>query len=95
MRQTRPRLDEIEGALTAAGGSCRLVRFAEKEERDTPAQNLERVRQRVDSWSWEIPDDVFAECLAKLEPWYRRHYGDMDRELVLPVSYELEVWRFS
>lgn len=95
VRRTRPRLEEIQGALAAVGGTCRLTPFAEDETRETPTQNLERVRQRTDSWSWEIPDDVFDETLAKLEPWYRRHYKDMDQDLTQRVSYELELWRFS
>ena len=90
-----PRPEEIESNLNDAGGSCRIVSFAISEERRTPAQNLDQIRRRIDSWSWEIPDDVFATCLARLEPWYRRHYGDMDRDIVQQVSYELEVWSFS
>lgn len=87
-------VERVHATLRALGGSCRLETVAEGEERRTPAQNLDRIRGRIDSWSWEIPDDVFADCFAEFEPWYRAHYVEMDRELAQPVSYELEVWSF-
>ncbi len=92
---TRPSTDEIRGTLQTLGGSCRVVPFAEGEIRRTPAQNLERIRNRVDSWTWEIPEDLFAECLSELESWYSRHYSNMDEEIVRPVAYCLDVWRFG
>ncbi|MGA2286495.1 MAG: class I SAM-dependent methyltransferase [Dehalococcoidia bacterium] len=93
--RVRPSADEIHSALRALGGSCRIVTFAEGEVRRTPEQNLERIRSRSHSWTWEIPDDLFAECLAEFEQWYRHHYGNMDKELVRHLSYSLEVWRFD
>jgi ubiquinone/menaquinone biosynthesis C-methylase UbiE len=93
--RARPSADEIHSSLHALGGSCRVVTFAEGEVRRTPEQNLERIRSRSHSWTWEIPDDLFAECLAEFEQWYTRHYGNMDQELVRPVSYSLEVWSFD
>jgi ubiquinone/menaquinone biosynthesis C-methylase UbiE len=93
--RARPSADEIHSSLHALGGSCRVVTFAEGEVRRTPEQNLERIRSRSHSWTWEIPDDLFAECLAEFEQWYRHHYGNMDKELVRPLSYSLEVWSFD
>ncbi len=92
---SRPQREQIRGALLAAGGSCRTQTCAEYEERSTPAQHLDRIRNRVENCSWEIPEHAFAACLKEFEPWYRRHYGDMDGELAQAVSYELEVWSFG
>jgi SAM-dependent methyltransferase len=90
-----PYSETIRTALRALGGSPRLRRYAEGKERHTPAETLDGIRQRIYwTWSWDIPDDLFADCLAEFEPWYERHYGDMSRELVQSVSYELEVWSF-
>ena len=92
--RARPAGEQIRSALRALGGSYRSEPYGEGEDRRSPGENLERIRERIDSWSWEIPDALFAECFAEFEPWYRHHYGDMDRELVQPATYELEVWSF-
>ena len=60
----------------------------------TPGDNLERMRQRIDSWTWEYPDDLFRECFAEFEPRYRERYREMDRELINTAIYDLEVWSF-
>ncbi|MGD0116390.1 MAG: class I SAM-dependent methyltransferase [Dehalococcoidia bacterium] len=93
--RARPGPDEIHSTLRALGGSCRVVTFAEAEVRRTPEQNLERIRSRSHSWTWEIPDGLFAECLADFEQWYRHRYGNMEKELVLHVSYSIEAWSFD
>lgn len=92
--RTRRSREQIRAALTATGGSSRVAPVAEDEERNTPEQNLDRIRQRIDSWTWGVPDDLFADFLAEFEPWYRQHYQEMEREYVQRVSYELEVWSF-
>ncbi len=93
--RTRVSREQIRAALAAVGGSRRVRAFAEDEERNTPQQNLDRIRRRVDSWTWQMPDEVFADFMRDFEPWYRQHYGDMEREYVQSVLYELEVWSFS
>ncbi len=90
----RPTPEEIQEALRSLGGSLRVVEFARLNESMSPGDNLERIRQRIDSWSWEYPDDLFQECFAEFEPRYRARYPEMDRELVNTVIYELEVWSF-
>jgi SAM-dependent methyltransferase len=90
-----PYSETIRDSLRALGGSCCVRRYAEGGERHTPAETLDGIRQRIYwTWLWEMPDDLFADCLAEFEPWFKRQYGDMARELVQPVSYELEVWSF-
>lgn len=90
----RPEPEEIQEALRSLGGSVRVVEFARLDDRMTPGDYLELMRQRIHSWTWEYPDDLFRECLGEFEPRYRAHYREMDRELVNTVIYELEVWSF-
>ena len=92
--RARPARDEIQEALRSLGGSVRVVEFATLDDGMTPGDYLELMRQRIDSWSWEYPDDLFRECFGEFEPRYRAHYREMDRELVNTVIYELEVWSF-
>jgi len=90
----RPKMEEIETALQAAGGSLRTVGYFEDEELNVASHLVERLRSRTDSWTWEIPEDVFPEILAQYEAWCREHY-DLQREYVQPVQYTLEVWKFA
>lgn len=84
--------EEINSALRAAGAALRTVVYAEEEEQTPPSDFVERARNRIDSWSWEIPDDIYPEFFAAYEAWCREHYGDLDREYVQHVSFELDVW---
>ncbi len=90
----RPTPEEIQEVLRSLGGSVRVVEFARMDDRLTPGDNLERMRQRIHSWTWEYPDDLFRECFAEFEPRYRAHYREMDRELIYSGIHELEVWSF-
>ena len=87
--------DDINGALSASGGSVCTAVYADDEERTAPAEWLQRTRDRIDSWSWEIPEEVFPEFFARYEQWCREHYGDLERRYVQRVTYELEVWSFA
>ena len=52
------------------------------------------MRNRIYSWSWEFPDDLFAEVFAEYEPKYRAHYGDLERGLTDTHVHQLEIWTF-
>lgn len=91
----RPLPDEINDVLRAAGGTQHVVVYATDEERNVPAHLVERVRDRTDSWTWEIPEEIHPAFLAEFEQWCRQYFGDMQRDYVQQVQYELRVWRFS
>lgn len=93
-RRARPSAKEIASKLGSVGARLQTKVYAEDEERTTASFLLERTRDRTDSWSWEIPDDVFAECLPDYEAFMREHYGDLEREYVQRITYELDVWSF-
>lgn len=93
--RSRPSIEDIRAKLCSTGGTYRTVVFAEEKEYRTPAENLRRIVERIDSWTWEIADQAFTDCLAEFEPWYRRHYVRMEEPLSTPVSYGIEVWTFD
>jgi len=90
-----PSIEDIHAKMRSIGGTCRTIVFAEGEESRTPAENLRRIVERIDSWTWEIADEAFADCLAEFEPWYRRYYARMDDPLSTPVSYAVVIWTFD
>ncbi len=94
-RRTRPTPDEIAGELRSHGGKLRENEFARLDDRLTPGDNLERMRQRIDSWTWEYPDELFGAFFSEFEPRYRVHYGDMDTVLINTGVHQLEVWSFG
>ncbi|MCH7579866.1 MAG: methyltransferase domain-containing protein [Chloroflexi bacterium] len=93
-RRRRPEPEEVHAALKAQGATLRVEQYATYEETSTPQEHLDSVRNRIYSWSWEFPDDLFAEVFAEYEPKYRTHYGDMDRGLTDAHDHELEIWTF-
>jgi SAM-dependent methyltransferase len=93
--RARPGPEDIGRRLRDLGASLRTVGYAHGRERGSPAEWLERTRQRTDSWSWEVPEAVFPEFIERYERWNREHYGDLDRQIVQEVEYRIDVWRFG
>ena len=93
-RRRRPETEDVRAALKAQGATLRVEQYARYEESSTPQDHLDSVQNRIYSWSWEFPDDLFAAVFAEFEPKYRAHYGDMDRELTDTHVHELEIWTF-
>jgi ubiquinone/menaquinone biosynthesis C-methylase UbiE len=93
--RNRPEREEIHATLRSLGAALRVEDVAELEESSTPAFWLERTRNRVDSWSWEVPDEVFPAFFARYEQWNREHFGDLERVFVQKAVHRLEVWRFG
>lgn len=95
VRRHRPTPEEMQSAIKAHGATLRIHHYATYQEHHTAQQHLELVRNRIHSWSWEFPDDLFDEVYAEFEPKYKTYYGDMDRRLTETNIQELEVWTFS
>ena len=94
VRRVRPRIEDMSAAFSEAGGECRTETIAEWDEFSSPGEEMDLARNRVHSWAWEIPDDLFWECLPEVERWAEEHYGTMDARLRRPVAYNLQVWTF-
>ncbi|MEX1254168.1 MAG: class I SAM-dependent methyltransferase [Dehalococcoidia bacterium] len=90
----RPDREEIHAMLRGLGASLRTETVAEVQEEKTPVFWLDSTRDRIDSWSWEIPEDVFPEFFARYEQWNREHFGDLDRVFVQKAVHQIEVWQF-
>lgn len=91
----RPSQEQIHHKLRTLGGSCRLEIVAESEDRATVADDLKFTRDRIGAWTWEIPDELFLDCLREYEAWAKDFYGDLGHEIVDTVGHQLEVWTFS
>ena len=95
VRRHRPEPEEIRAELNTRGATMRIQHYATYEEQLTPQQHLDFIRKRISSWSWEFPDELFAEVYEEFEPKYRAHFGDMERQLTEINIQELEVWTFQ
>ena len=90
----RPERADIHAMLGSLGASLRTEEVAEIDEESTPASWLERTRDRIDSWSWEVPDEVFPTFYTRYEQWNREHFGDLERVYVQKAVHKVEVWSF-
>jgi SAM-dependent methyltransferase len=59
--------------LQALGATTAAVRLTEYEQPPiAPRDMLARIRERVYSSDWEIPDEIYAAMLGRLEQWFAR-----------------------
>lgn len=93
--RTRPKVEEIREGLRALGGSHRTEVVAEEDHLQTPNENLAWIRQRINSWTWEVPEDLFFDCLKEYEVWAKEYFEDIDKPLAECVRHSLEVWTFD
>jgi SAM-dependent methyltransferase len=56
---------------------------------------LDRIRSRIYSDTWDLPDEVFAASLEHLEPWMEDQFGDLDQSIEEEVTFKLETARFG
>lgn len=91
----RPGMEEIESVLEAIGGTLRTAVYAEDDETEVAADVLERARNRVDSWTWEIPAKIFEEFFPQYEAFVLEDLGGSDSSHITHVTYGLEIWTFS
>jgi len=94
-RRVRPTIDDMSAAFEAAAGVCRVETIAEWDEYASPREELDMARNRVHSWTWEVPQDLFFACLPEVERWAEAHYGGLDTPLHRRAAYNLQVWKFS
>ena len=77
--------------IRATGAALELVDICQQVNHIDPEEVLDETRRRIHSWSWQIADDVFDDCIDEHEAWFRAHYPD---EIIEEVTHELEVWRW-
>ncbi|WP_457638187.1 class I SAM-dependent methyltransferase [Oceanithermus sp.] len=81
------RLAEVRKALEQLGLNPVEEVVAEWVEERTPRQSLEILSERLYSFTWGIPEDIFKSSLEKLWEWARDTYSDLDQAHAIP-------WRF-
>jgi len=90
----RPSPEVIASKLEALGASLRTVEYHEDDETDVARNVLERMRTRTDSWTWEIPNEIFPAFFSQYEAYVLEELGSLEFEHTTHVTYGLEVWRF-
>lgn len=91
----RPGMEEIESQLESIGGTLRTAVYAEADEIEVVADVLNRARNRVDSWTWEVPNEIFETFLPQYEAYVREDLGGPDAKHSTHLTYSLEVWTFA
>jgi len=81
------RLAEVRQALEKLGLEPVEEPVAEWTEDRTPRQSMEILEERLYSFTWKIPEDIFRRSLDILWDWVRDTYADLDQ--AHPIS-----WRF-
>jgi len=81
------RLAEVRRALEQLGLEPVEEPVAEWIEERTPRQSLEILSERLYSFTWGIPEDIFRRSLDILWDWVRDTYADLDQAHPIP-------WRF-
>jgi ubiquinone/menaquinone biosynthesis C-methylase UbiE len=94
-RRRRADIPDIGGAFEEAGARSELSVIAEDEEVTTVADELALTRDRIHSWNWEIPDDIYDKLVPQHEKWAVEYFGSADAKLHRKVEYKLQVWRFQ
>ena len=78
--------------IRSTGATLRLEDIIEHNYEHTVAQVIEELRSRIHSWTWEVPDEVWAAALPEFEEWLLADSGPPETVLVDRQTYELEVW---
>jgi ubiquinone/menaquinone biosynthesis C-methylase UbiE len=89
-RRRRPEREDFREAFRDIGGHLRTEIIAEWEEHQPLAEYLEEVRNRVHSWTWEIPEDIFEASFDEFAEWALAKMAS-ERGVV----YEMDVWTFD
>lgn len=56
---------------------------------------VERHKQRTYSRYWELPDDIHAQAMNKLDFWLNNEYADPDEEVAIPFAFRPIVARWD
>lgn len=95
-RMTAVGLDQREGfgeldeAFIEGGAVPRELPAAMVPDTVTLAEFFDRVRRRIYSWTWELPDDELTSAIADVKAWAEARWGPLDRPL---ESEHPRIWR--
>jgi len=84
---------DIGEKITASGANVERVRVCNDVSRTTARDVVETTRKRINSWSWQVPDELFPKLIDEYEAWFLGAYGEA--EIVDESTFEIEVWRWE
>jgi ubiquinone/menaquinone biosynthesis C-methylase UbiE len=83
------RLAEVEALLHKMGLEPKAKTVAEWEEMRSPRMSMEILAERLYSFTWSVPDEIFRASLRDLWEWVCATYPDLDAEY--PVRWKFVV----
>ena len=83
------RLAEVERELIRLGLEPKARTVADWVELRSPRTSLEMLSERIYSFTWEVPEEVFRPSVAELTQWVAATYPDPDVEY--PVHWKFVV----
>jgi ubiquinone/menaquinone biosynthesis C-methylase UbiE len=88
---------EFQQELQGLGGHLTEVEVIRYALPFTLREELERFESRVNSDTWDIPDDIFAQSMQELRAWVESEFGDLDPDgqLTDEVRFVIDVVRFE
>jgi len=88
---------EFQQELHGLGGHLIEVEVIRYSIPFTLREELERFESRVNSDTWDIPDDIFARSMQELRAWVESEFGDLDPDgqLTDEVRFVINVVRFE
>jgi ubiquinone/menaquinone biosynthesis C-methylase UbiE len=89
----RTSFSDLRTMLEESGATATVQDLIEEAVEYDPAALLTETRERIHSWTWRIPDQVFREALPAHESWFLEHYGD--QPIAERHTYQLEAWRWD
>lgn len=81
--------------LRKRGATCESIPICRWREAYSPRRQLAWIQARLSPSTWNIPDPLFAKCLADYERWLKAQYGELDKPLELIREVTLDVWRWQ
>jgi hypothetical protein len=83
------RLAEVEKALLRHGLEPKAKTVADWVELRSPRTSLEMLLERIYSFTWDVPEEVFRPSVAELAHWISETYPDPDMEY--PIHWKFVV----
>jgi ubiquinone/menaquinone biosynthesis C-methylase UbiE len=86
--------EQVRERLAAMGGRVEELEPVTWEEQETYAEALRWVEERVFSYQWRLPDEVWRSAAAQVRAEFEAAHADLDTPHPTPHSFELSAIRF-
>lgn len=80
--------------LTQWGARATRHTVAAWQETETARRELQPLRERAISSTWELSDQVLNEAIRRTEAWAKAEYGDLDRPLTNDCRFDVDWYQF-